>query len=392
MFFVRNLTAILFVLTICACKDDENKNKNTAMPPPAVEIITVKEQSYPLEFEYSGRIQGSKEVEVRARVKGILIKRNYKEGAFVSKDDVLFKIDPAPYKAVFDQAKASLAQAEAKLNSAALNWNRILPLFKQQVVSEKSKDDAAAELDMAKANVAMAQAELNAATINLNYTDVKAPISGVTSMETKSEGSLIDTSAENSLLTTITQLDPIYVMFAYPDTEFFRQREWLTIQSDNKDYDTEDNQPLSLKANIIFNNGEIYSQTGVVDFTSASINRETGTVKARAVFPNPKGELLPGQFIKIVLKGLVAEYTLAVPETAIMQGPNGKFVYRVKDDNTAEIVPIVTGTKINGEKIIIEEGINDGDKIIVKGVIKVRPGAPVNITENTTEKEGGEAK
>lgn len=213
MFFRKSILAGLTgLLLISACKNEDNKNASQAQSM-TVKAVRVEPHNVPLSFEYAARAQGSKETQVRARVGGILLKRNYTEGATVKAGDVLFEIDPAPYKVALAQAKAQLAQSRAQLKSAQNDWDRISTLFKQHVVSEKSRDDSLAALDTAKASVQAAQAQVDQAQLNLDYTTVTAPISGVTSMEAQSEGSLISATGESSLLTNITQVDPIYVIF-----------------------------------------------------------------------------------------------------------------------------------------------------------------------------------
>ena len=203
------------VLALTACKkSNDNARQGGGQQAMPVAAIKVTPQDIPLSFEFPGRAQGSKEVEIRARVGGILLKRNYTEGSRVNAGDVLFEIDPAQYKVALDKAKAQLAQAKAQLLSTQQDWDRISKLFKQRVVSEKSKDDAQASLDSAKAAVQMAQAQVDEAQLNLDYTTVTAPVGGLTSLETQSEGSLISATGSDSLLTHITQTDPIYVIFS----------------------------------------------------------------------------------------------------------------------------------------------------------------------------------
>ena len=202
------LAGLAVVLSLCACKEDKSEVQNAAAKTAAlpVNVLEVAAEDVPLSFEFSARAQGYKETEVRARVSGILLKKNYIEGSEVREGDVLFEIDPKEYKARLNNAKANLAKAKAQLRRAETEWARIEKLFKQRVVSEKSRDDAQAELEAQKAAVLMAESEVETAQLNFDYTKVTAPISGVTGMEVQSEGSLISAAG---LLTDITQLDPI---------------------------------------------------------------------------------------------------------------------------------------------------------------------------------------
>ena len=218
MFSVRKISAVLIaVMSVSGCFEDKNADQaNMKMP---VDVEVMHAQDIPLTFEFAARAQGSKETEVRARVGGILLKRNYIEGAEVEEGSILFEIDPEPYQVALDQAKAKLEQTRAELKNAKTQLDRTEKLYKQKYASEKAYDDAVAAYDSLQASLLLAQAEVDAAQLNLNYTKVKAPISGLTSMEAQSEGSLISTSGNSGLLTSITQLDPIYVMFSLSENE-----------------------------------------------------------------------------------------------------------------------------------------------------------------------------
>lgn len=342
-------SCLLALLVLSGCKEDKN---NAAMipPPPQITVVEVKPGTIPLTYEYAGRIAGSREVEVRARVSGILLKRVYVEGQRVKEGDVLFKIDPEPLK-------ATLAQAEAKFHQTESNWNRVALLYKEKAVSGRERDEALSIYEQAKA-------ELRTARINLNYTTVKAPITGVTSKEALSEGSLVQ--ANSSLLTRISQLDPTYVNFAYPDAEALRQRHAASKK----------NQQLSVM--LKFGDGTTYPHEGQVDFTDSIIDTDTGTVQARAVAPNPESTLMPGQFVRVMIKGIVQENALAIPDQAVMQGPQGTFVYTVNAEGKAAIAPVTLGVSTEKGRII-EKGLKPGDRVIVEGLIKVRPDQPVQI-------------
>lgn len=381
----RVLTLVLLSsLALAGCKKEEGGQGGAeaaaghgAMPPAAVEFVTVTAEDVQLEKEYAGRTAGSREVEVRARVGGILLERTYVEGSAVKQGDILFRIDPEPYKLALDRTKAQKEQADARLKAASRNWDRASSLFQKQAVSAKTRDDALSELESSRAAVALAEAETKTAQLNLDYTAVTAPISGITSRETRSEGSLIGAGAADSLLTRITQLDPVYVIFAFPDADFMRQKELLASGVISADADA------PLKGTLIFADGTVYDKAGEIDFTAATVDSETGTVQARAVFPNLANTVLPGQFVRIKLHGLTRKGTILVPEAAIMQGPQGKFVYRIDAENKAQIAPVKTKDAISG-RWIVEEGLNAGDRIITNGVIKVMPGAPVNPTPAPT--------
>lgn len=379
------LVLIAGCLALSACKKE--KTQTARSPELTVNAIRLKAQDIPLSFEYPARAQGAKEVEVRARVGGILLKRNYTEGTRVNAGDVLFEIDPAQYKVALSKAKAQLAQSKAQLLSAQQDWNRISTLFKQRIVSEKSKDDAKSALDSAQAAVQMAQAQVDEAQLNLDYTLVTAPVSGITSLETQSEGSLISASGNESLLTHITQIDPIYVIFSASESEIYS----LTSMSEKGLIKT----PYTggdIKAKVKFTSGDIYARPGDINFINPTIDESTGTIKLRAVFPNPQGRIKPGQFVRLVMEGLIRLNAIVVPQEAVMQGAKGSFVYKVNDKGIVEVADITTGLSTSDGGWIVDEGLAPGDVVITSGIMKVRTGMPVktNIVDEQPAAEAGE--
>ncbi|MDX5373960.1 MAG: efflux RND transporter periplasmic adaptor subunit [Pseudomonadaceae bacterium] len=345
------------------------------MPPPDVVVETVKVESLPLQFEYPARTAGYREVQVRAQVSGILQERTYQEGSQVRQGQVLFRIDPRPYAAALARAKGALAQEQARYRQTERDLKRIRELQKKGFASESELDNAISNFEQSKANIEAARAEVQAKQIDLDYTTVKAPISGITSKETVSEGSLMVAGDPNaSLLTQITQLDPIYVNFAAPDREVSSVRSGL--QSGN--LVREGGQQMSVE--IKFGDGSSYPLEGKVDFTDSTIDRATGTVSVRAVVPNPDQALMPGQFVRVVVKGISKPNAVTVPERAISQGPNGTFVYVVDEQGLARIRPVTTAHTAAG-RWVVESGIAAGDRVIVEGLPKVQPNAPVKVVE-----------
>ena len=356
------------ILALSACKEDRNQNQN-AVQVPVVGAVRVEPQNVPLSFEFSARAQGSKETEVRARVGGILLKRNYVEGSAVKEGDVLFEIDPDQYQVALDRAVANMAQVEANLKNAETDWQRKDKLAKDRIVSEKALDEARAALDSYKAAYLQAKAEVNAAQLNLDYTKVTAPISGITSMETQSEGSLITANGE---LTTITQLDPIYVIFSASENEILSLTNMVDRGLIKNPYNKSE-----IFARVQFSDGTTYNQDGKINFINPSIDETTGTIKLRAVFPNPEQRLRPGQFLRLVMEGLTRINALLVPQEAVMQSGAGSYVYRVNDEGKVESVQIRTGLIAPDGSWIIDEGLNPGDVIVTGGLMKIRPGMAV---------------
>ncbi|HZX19097.1 MAG TPA: efflux RND transporter periplasmic adaptor subunit [Pseudomonas sp.] len=344
-----------------------------APPAPEVVVETVKAEALPLELEYSARTAGFREVQVRAQVSGILQERTYLEGSQVKQGQVMFRIDPRTYQAALSRAKGALAQEQARYRQTERDLKRIRELQKKGFASESELDNAISNFEQSKANIQAAEAEVQSKQIDLDYTTVKAPISGITSKETVSEGSLMvagDPSA--SLLSNITQLDPIYVNFAAPDSDVESVRSGLqngslVLPEDGK-----------MSVQIKLGDGSVYPLEGKVDFTDSLVDRGTGTVSARAVVPNPDQTLLPGQFVRVQVKGLSIPNAMTLPERAIAQGPGGTFVYVVDEGGVARMRQVTTGHTAKGRWVIVS-GISAGDRVIVEGLPKVRPDSPVKV-------------
>ena len=369
MLFKQNIYALAAVLLMLpACKEDNPQN-NVEPQIPVVGAVRLEPQNVPLSFEFSARAQGSKETEVRARVGGILLKRNYIEGSAVKEGDILFEIDPDQYQVALDRAEANMAQVEANLKNAEIDWARKEKLAKDRIVSEKALDDARAALDSYKASYLQAKAEVNAAKLNLDYTKVKAPISGITSMEAQSEGSLI---SANGILTSITQLDPIYVIFSASENEILSLSNMVERGLIRNPYNKSE-----IFALAKFSDGSTYNKEGKINFINPSIDESTGTIKLRAVFENPDQRLRPGQFLRLAMEGLTRINALLVPQEAVMQSGAGSYVYRINAEGKVESVNVRTGLVAPDGSWIIGDGLNPGDVIVTGGLMKIRPGMSV---------------
>ena len=350
------------------------------MPAPEVTVMNIAPAPLPVTFEYVGQTLGSREVEVRARVTGILLKRNFTEGGPVKQGQSLYSIDAAPFEAVVAKAEADVAAAEARLDQAARNAARMKPLYAERAVSQKEFDDAVSTEAIGVADVKGARARLAEAKLNLGYTKVEAPVSGFASRSNRSEGTLV--SGPEVLLTTVVQIDPIWVQFGIPDNEQARLRKEVGAGR------------LTLPANGNFEvtvqlaDGTVYSRTGRLNFYDVRITPNTGTQDARAEVPNPEGALRPGQFVRVLLKGATRPNAVKVPQRAVLEGPQGKFVYVVNDKSQAEARPIEAG-EWAGDAWVITSGLKAGDRVILDGVMKLGPGAPVKVADAAAQKPEG---
>ncbi len=349
-------------------------------PPAMVAVQEVKARSIPVEFEYPAQTAGSREVEVRARVSGILLKRNYEEGAPVRAGQSLFTLDAAPFEAVAARSEADVTAAEARLAQAQRNAKRTRPLFEAKAVSQKENDDAMSAEEVAGADVKAARARLSEARLNVGYTQVAAPAAGLTSRALKSEGTFI--TGPDVLLTTVSQVDPIYANFGMSESEQSRLRQdvaggKLTTPKDGR-----------FEVAIKFEDGRTYSRLGKLAFSDVRVNNQTGTSDARAEIPNPAGEVRPGQFVRVILKGAVRPDAITVPQRAVMEGPTGKIVYVLGAESKAEPRPVTVGEWM-GNDIVILSGLKSGDKVLTDGLVKVFPGAPVQVGDPAAPAKAG---
>jgi membrane fusion protein, multidrug efflux system len=343
-----------------------------SFPTPEVAVVVTEPETVPVTFEYTAQTAGSREVEVRARVTGILQKRNYREGVAVRAGQSLFTIDPAPFQAAASRAEAEVVAAEARLAQASRDEARLRPLREARAVSQKEYDDAASARDIAAADLKSNKARLTEARLNLGYTKVEAPITGIASRALRSEGSLI--SGPDVLLTTVTQVDPIYVNFGIPGADQLRlqqdlQAGRLVLPKDGK-----------FEVTVKLADGSAYRKSGKLDFTDVRVSTETGTSDARAELPNPDAWLKPGQFVRVQLEGAARLNAILVPQRAVLEGPKGKYVYIVTPDSKAESRPVEVGDW-TGDAWVINTGLAAGDRVIVDGVMKIGPGAPVKVAD-----------
>lgn len=367
------LLAVLLAATLAACDQGGAQAPGIMFGGPVpVSVVAVQPESVPVTLEYTAQTLGSREVEVRARVTGILLKRNYVEGSRVKAGQSLFTLDPAPFDAALARGEADTAAAEARHAQAKREAARLKPLFEVKAVSQKEYDDAASAEAIAAADLQAARARLREARLNLAWTRVEAPISGVASRALKSEGSLV--SGPDVLLTTVTQTDPMHVLFGVSDNERLKLRreveaKRLTWPKDGR-----------FQVTVKLGDGSEYRRTGVTNFSDVRVSRDTGTSEARAEIPNPEGLLHPGEFVRVRLAGAVREGAFRLPQRAVLEGPQGKFVFLVGKENKAEMRPVEVG-EWDGGAVVVTAGLTAGEQVIVDGVLKLGPGAPVQVGE-----------
>ncbi|MGH7215831.1 MAG: efflux RND transporter periplasmic adaptor subunit [Nitrospiraceae bacterium] len=366
MFGVLGFLVVLGLLGLPGCKQEAASTP--ARPVPEVPVVTVSSVTMPDEPEFIGQTEASRPVEIRSQVTGILKERFFTEGRDVKRGDRLYQIDPIPFKAAMSSANARVAQAEARLVQAKQNSARVKPLLAEQAVSQKDVDDAVAEEMAAKAALEGAKGDQMKAKFDLDNSLITAPISGRIERSRLYEGRLI--SAQTDLLTTIHQLDPMYVNASAPETfvlKRFRDRATHRIQGATL---------YELRGVITFADGSTYAHEGKFDLLEVGVRSTTGTRDFRVIFPNPNNVLFPGQFVKVRILGAVRTGVILVPQSAVQQGPKGPIVFVVGPDNKVEIRPVLA-TSWRGNQWSIEDGLREGEKVVIAGFHMIAPGAPV---------------
>lgn len=335
---------------------------------PEVAIITVEHATVPISYQYVGMTQASKTVEIRARVSGFLLQRAFEEGKPIHAGDPLFVIDPRPFEADLEIARARVAQAQARATLAAQEVARFTEAVSKGAASQRELDKAQTEQADALASVNLSKAELAKAELDLSYTQIESPVSGVISKTLKDEGSYLD-GGSNSLLATAWQTDPMYVEFAISERDWLRWRE----QADKGEIvGNKDNPPVEVQTM----DGSVYGQQGTLVYFEPRVDPSTGTAMARASFKNPDNILKPGQFVKARITGWTRPNSIIVPQRAVIENPAGKFVFVVSPEGTSELRPVEVGDW-RGDGWLILDGLSVGDRVIVDGFAKAPPGTPV---------------
>lgn len=348
---------LILALALMGCLSDKEQQQQGAAPPPLVVVHTIVARDTPYPAEYQAITQGSRAVEVRARVQAVIEKRLYTEGDYVKEGQQLFQLERDTYEAAQEQA-------QAQYNRAQREWNRVRPLYEKNAVSQKERDSARAAYESAKAS-------LRSAEINLGYCQVVSPVSGYTGKEALTAGNLV---SNGSLLTSVNQTDPLYVNFSIPGTDRMQRlhmasKGLLVMPADGK-----------YKATIRLVDGSMYDKEGLVTFVDTQISPTMGVVKARAEFSNPGDAVLPGQYVRLRMEGDVLKDAILIPQRCVLITQQGPMVMVVGQDNVVQIRPITIGVTL-GTMYSVTKGLKDGERVILEGLVKARPGQPVRVDD-----------
>ena len=360
----------LVVLALPGCSD---KSAPPAAAGVEVTVVTAQARDIPARFEFVGRTESSRHVEIRTRVSGFLDAISYREGARVQAGDVLFQIDPKPFQVQLHAAEAELALQQARLTTAQAALARVRPLAEENALSQKELDDAVGEDKAAAAAVEAARANVDAARLNLGYATIRSPVTGQSSYATKAEGSYVG-AGPDSLLTTVAALDPMWVDFSVSE------QQWLGYQNNVKTGRLRPPAGENYEVEVALADGTVYEETARITFADVNLSPETATILVRATVANPKGRLLPGQFVRARLNGAVWARAISLPQRAIMQGAQGSFVWVVAGDGTAKPSPVQLGP-LQGDDWILFRGLEPGARVVVDGALRVRPGMPLKVAD-----------
>jgi membrane fusion protein (multidrug efflux system) len=394
----RALSAVLLALGVSLFSIGCGENNAQAGKPAAanVEVVEVEQRDVPIYGEWIGTLDGLVDADVKAQVTGYLLKQAYVEGSFVKKGQLLFQIDPRPFEAALDQARAQLMQAQAQLANAEatqlqaqLNVNKYTPLAEEQAASQQDRDNAVqtnvaakATVLNSKAAIEAAEAALKTAQINLDFTRLIAPIDGIAGQAQLQVGALVNTTS--SAITTVSTVDPIKVFFTISEQEYLAFNRLYPTQA------TRESQEKRLPLELILADGTSYAKKGKVSFADRAVNQYTGAIRVAGLFDNPGNILRPGQYARIRAATSVRQGALLVPQRAVSELQGTYQVAVVDDKNKVSIETVTVGERV-GPMWVVEDGLKPGDRVVAEGVQKVRPGAQVNpkpFSPNSSEAKG----
>ncbi len=362
------ILAIIFAISGC-----RGQTQAAADPPPEVAVVTVHHASVPVTTELPGRTSAYLVAQVRARVDGIVLQREFTEGADITANQRLYQIDPAPFRAALDSAQATLARARANVEPTSAQAERDKVLVAGNAVSKQTYVNAVAAERQALADVGSARAAVQTAAINLGYTDIVAPITGRIGPSLVTQGAFVQASAA-TLMATIQQIDPIYVDLNQTSIEGLQLRQRVASGQ------LKLNGPDQAKVSLILEDGTPYAQTGTLQFTDITVDPGTGSVTVRAIFPNPQHVLLPGAFVRARIDQGMDDRAILVPEDGVTHDRTGRATVLVVRADNRVALQTVNATRTLGTNWVVESGLNDGDRVIVSGVQRVQPGVLVHVT------------
>ncbi len=383
------LSAVLLSAAfVCGCSKTEQSG---SLPAPTVNAITVIQQDLPWNIEYPAQVAGSLEIQIRAQVGGILQARLYNEGEYVKEGTQLFQIDDKEYKVALEKAQGTLAQAQAEERRTQRTYARMKRLRADNAVSQQDYDNALSAYETAQANVKVAKAGVSDAEINLGYTKVTAPISGIAGKEAQSVGSLISPAGESGFLTTMVQINPLYVNFSMPSRQFEKLAAGFVSgqisigsesQKDKLDankYRQTDVADVPMYVEVLLNNGKIYPQKGKIIFFDSTEDTQTSSLAMKAEFANPTNSraLMPGQFVRVRLVGAIYKNAILIPSSALLNTSQGLVAYVIDQNDTVSARPVQA--QLQDDMYIVTDGLKAGDRIMREGLIKVRPGQQVQV-------------
>src|SRR6266851_7977659 len=347
-------------------------------PPPAVEVVTVVQQDTPIYSEWVATLDGYVNAQIQPRVPGYIIRQNYKEGSVVTKGEILCEIDPRPFKAALDQAKAQLAQAEAQLGKATQDVERDKPLAQERAIAQSQLDTEIQAKLGAQAQVQAAQANVEQAALNMEFTKVTSLVSGIAGSAQVQIGNLV---APNSVLTSVSQVDPIKAYFTVSEQEFTDFHRRFPTQASVEE------QRERIPLQLLLADGSVYERPGTIYFADREVNPATGAIRIAGVFPNPNNLLRPGGYGRVRASVNTRSGALLVPQRAVTELQGSQQVAVVGSDNKVNIRPVTVGERV-GNLWIVNEGLKDGERVVVEGLMKVRDGAPVKAVPADSAKTG----
>lgn len=366
---------IVCAALLSGCDGQDGQQQHAQAP--AVSVYTVKSAPLSVTTELPGRTDAYRVAEVRPQVSGIVLRRNFTEGGDVNAGDSLYQIDPATYQAAYDSAKGDLAKAQAAARIAHLTVKRYVPLVGTQYVSKQEYDQAVATAQQADASVTAAQAAVESARINLAYTKVTSPISGRIGKSSVTEGALV-TNGQATALATVQQLDPIYVDVTQSSSDFMHLKQSSLQKGDG-----------GSSVQLLMENGQPYPLKGTLQFSDVTVDESTGSITLRAIFPNPQHMLLPGMFVRARIDEGTQPDAILVPQQGVTRTPRGDATVMVVNDKNQVESRTVVAPQAVGDRWLVTEGLKNGDRVIVSGLQKVRPGVTVLATPDTSATPAG---